>query len=394
MQRKAYHYGMRALAYFKKGDVRFTKDLEEPKIVADDELIIDISWCGICGTDLHEYLDDPIFFPMDGKTNEISGLGVPQAIGHEMSGIVSKIGPGVRNLKVGDHVVVEPSGSCKDRYRWSTTEKPACAACQKGLYNVCSHLGLCGAGVQSGGCAERMCINESHCFKVPDNFPLDVAALIQPIAVCWHALRVCDFKKHSSVLIIGGGPIGLGMILALNGFGCTEIVVSEPARLRRELAAKMGAIPFDPSERPHDESIEYLRSIAPGGDGFDYTFDCSGLPVTLKAAVRCLTYRGTAVNVAMWGDRPVNFLPMDITKQEKRYIGSMCYTAQDFLEVIDAFDKKKIDVEKASHMITDKIPLEVGVEKGIKKLITHKDHTIKVIMTPNNYGELCPPATQ
>lgn len=382
---------MRALVYFKKGDVRFTETLEEPKIVAPDELIIDIAWCGICGTDLHEYLDDPIFFPKGQETNQISGLGLPQAIGHEMSGVVSKVGPGVHRLRVGDHVVIEPIGTCRDRYRWSTAAHPNkefCAACKKGLYNVCSYLGLCGAGVQGGGCAERMVINDPHCFKIPDDFPLDVAALIQPIAVCWHALKLCDFKRGSSALILGAGPIGLGTILALNGFGCTEIVVSEPAKIRRELAEKMGAITYDPSVRPHDESIDYLRAIAPGGDGFDYTFDCSGLPVTLKAAIRCLTYRGTAVNIAIWGDHPVDFLPMDVTKQEKKYMGSMCYTAVDFLEVIDAFAEKKIDVEKASHMITDKIPLELGVERGIKKLITHKDQTIKVLMTPNNSGEL------
>lgn len=378
---------MRALAYFGPGNIKFTNELQEPEISGADELIIDISWCGICGTDLHEYIDGPIFFPKDGERNQISGLALPQAIGHEMSGIVSKIGPGVKELQVGDHVVIEPTGSCRDRHRWPSSpnyNKPMCAACEKGLYNICAYLGLCGAGVQDGGCAERIVMNESHCFKISKDIPLDVAALIQPIAVSWHALNVCKFKKGSSVLIIGSGPIGLGTILALNGFGCSEIVVSEPAKIRRELAKKMGAIVYNPIGCSHDESIRYLRSIAPGGEGFDYTFDCSGTPATLKASIECLTYRGSAVNIAMWGNEPVDFLPMDITRQEKTYTGSMCYTKDDFLAVIDAFGKGLIGVEKASHMITKKIPLEDGFEDGIRRLLTDKERTIKVLITPNS----------
>lgn len=383
---------MRALAYFGKGDIHFTKDLEEPVIRTPDELIIDIIYCGICGTDLHEYTEGPIFFPEDGHHHEISGNGLPQAMGHEMAGIVSKIGKGVTKFKVGDHVTVEPTGTCRDRYRWPDAkgaDKAKCAACKKGLYNVCSHLGLIGDGVQSGGFAERVVINESHCYKVPDHIPMEVVALIQPIAVSWHAVRISNFKPGSSVLILGGGPIGLGTILALNGHGCTEIVVSEPAKIRRDFAEKMGCIVYDPSQRSHDENIEYLRSIALGGDGFDYTFDCSGTEATLKASIECLTFRGSAVNVAMWQTgKAVNFFPMDITKQEKSYTGSMCYTHVDFEAVIDAFEKGLIDPKKAQHMITSKVPIERGFEDAMMKLINEKESTIKVLLTPNNYGEL------
>lgn len=124
-------------------------------------------------------------------------------------GTVAKVGPGVTQFKVGDKVVVEPTGTCRDRYRWPTSpnvDKEWCAACKRGLYNICSYLGLCGAGVQSGGFAERVVINESHCYKVPEFVPLDVAALIQPLAVCWHAISVCDFKAGSTALIIVPAP--------------------------------------------------------------------------------------------------------------------------------------------------------------------------------------------
>ncbi|CCE64513.1 hypothetical protein TPHA_0H03100 [Tetrapisispora phaffii CBS 4417] len=382
---------MRALAYFGQNDVRFTTDLKEPVISADDELIIAVSYCGICGTDLKEYTEGAIFFPPDGGHNEISGNGLPQAMGHEISGVVEKVGKGCKTFKVGDHVVVEPTGTCKDRYRWPESQnanKPMCSACSIGMTNICAHLALCGAGLESGGFAERLVINEAHVHKIPDHMPLDIGALIQPISVCWHAVKVAHYKKGGSALIIGGGPIGLGTILALKGFGCEYIVLSEPATIRREYAGKMGAKVYDPTGVPFDESVKTLREMGPNGDGFDYTFDCSGLPITLNAAIECCTFRGTAVNVAVWNNKPVEFYPMDITHQEKRYTGSMCYTSEDFEEVIDAFETDKIDIASASHMITNKVPIEDGVDGAIMRLLNDKGHVIKILLTPNNNGEL------
>ncbi|CCK70673.1 putative dehydrogenase BDH2 KNAG_0E04200 [Huiozyma naganishii CBS 8797] len=383
---------MRALVYFSKGDIRFTDTLAEPEISTGDELLVDIVYCGICGTDLHELTDGPIFFPLDNERNEISGNGLPQAMGHEMAGIVTAVGSGVKKFQVGDHVAIEPTGTCRDRYRWPDApdaKKPVCTSCQRGMYNCCDYLGLIGNGVQSGGFAERIVVNESHCYKCPDNLPWEVAALIQPIAVCWHAINIAQFKPGSSVLILGGGPIGLGTILALNGHGCTEIIVSEPVKLRRDYAEKMGAVVYDPLQCSHEQSIPNLRKMAPGADGFDYCFDCSGTPATLKASIECLTFRGTAVNVAMWAtNKAVNFYPMDITKQEKIYTGSMCYTYHDFEEVIEAFGDGSIDAEKARHMITSKVRLEQGYEDALLKLLTHKEETIKILITPNNHHEL------
>ncbi|CAL9729587.1 probable diacetyl reductase [(R)-acetoin forming] 2 [Monosporozyma unispora] len=383
---------MRALAYFGKGDIHFTNSLAEPKELGPDELRLSIAYTGICGTDLHEATSEPIFFPKDGHRHEISNNELPQAMGHEMAGIVTEIGPAVTKFKVGDHVTVEPTGTCRDRYRWPDSpnaNKPKCSACKKGMYNTCAHLGLIGNGVQSGGLAERVVINESHCYKVPAYIPLEVVALIQPIAVSWHAVGVSKYRQGGSVLILGGGPIGLGTILALYGHGCTDIVVSEPAKIRRDLAEKMGATTFDPTLHSSADNVRLLREMAPGGDGFDYCFDCSGIPETLQSSIQCLTFRGTAVNVAMWTiGKPIDFFPMDITKQEKSYAGSMCYTYHDFEEVIDAFEKGLIDPKKAEYMITAKVSLERAFEDGIMRLITRKEETIKVLVTPNNFGEL------
>ena len=193
---------MRALAYFKKGDIHFTNDIPRPEIQTDDEVIIDVSWCGICGSDLHEYLDGPIFMPKDGECHKLSNAALPLAMGHEMSGIVSKVGPKVTKVKVGDHVVVDAASSCADLHCWPHSKfynsKP-CDACQRGSENLCTHAGFVGLGVISGGFAEQVVVSQHHIIPVPKQIPLDVAALVEPLSVTWHAVKISGFKRQFSL---------------------------------------------------------------------------------------------------------------------------------------------------------------------------------------------------
>ena len=380
---------MRGLAYFKKGDIHFTKELPEPVIKADDELIIDVAYCGVCGTDLHEYTDGPIFMPKDGEVNSLSNESLPQAMGHEMSGYVVKVGPKVTKFKVGDRVVVEASAACVDLHRWPNSKlanAPQCDACKNGCENCCEYAGFTGLGVSGGGFAERMKAIEHHVVKLPDFLPMDVGALIEPLSVAWHGAKVAKFKEGNTALVLGSGPIGLAMILVLKAQGAKKIVVSEPASIRRELAEKLNVQTFDPSK--HGESaVEKLRSIPEGGNGFDFAFDCSGVAPTFNTGIAAVHYRGTYCNVAIWG-KGLDFNPMDITLQEKNLTGSIGYTVEDFKQVIHAFETKKIDPEECKLLITGKQKIEEGWEKGFLELMNHKDIHIKILLTPNNHGEL------
>lgn len=380
---------MRGLAYFKKGDIHFTKELPEPVIKADDELIIDVAYCGVCGTDLHEYTDGPIFMPKDGEVNSLSNESLPQAMGHEMSGYVVKVGPKVTKFKVGDRVVVEASAACVDLHRWPNSKlanAPQCDACKNGCENCCEYAGFTGLGVSGGGFAERMKAIEHHVVKLPDFLPMDVGALIEPLSVAWHGAKVAKFKEGNTALVLGSGPIGLAMILVLKAQGAKKIVVSDSASIRRELAEKLNVQTFDPSK--HGESaVEKLRSIPEGGNGFDFAFDCSGVAPTFNTGIAAVHYRGTYCNVAIWG-KGLDFNPMDITLQEKNLTGSIGYTVEDFKQVIHAFETKKIDPEECKLLITGKQKIEEGWEKGFLELMNHKDIHIKILLTPNNHGEL------
>lgn len=378
---------MRGVAYFKKGDIRFTNELPEPQINAEDEILIDVAYCGICGTDLHEYTDGPIFMPKDGETNILSNEPLPQAMGHEMSGYVVKVGPKVTKVKPGDKVVVEASASCVDLHRWPHAKyanEKTCEACIDGCENCCDYAGFTGLGVCGGGFAERIVAIEHHVVKLPDNIPMDIGALVEPLSVAWHGASTANFEEGKTALVLGSGPIGLAMILVLKARGAKKIVVSEPAKIRRDIADKLNVETFDPSKYG-DKSIEMLRSIV--SNGFDFAFDCSGVAPTFNTGLACIRYRGVFCNVAIWG-HGLEFNPMDITLKERNMTGSIGYTVRDFESVVKAFEENKISVEECKHLITGKTKLEKGWEKGFLELMNHKETNIKILLTPNNHGEL------
>jgi (R,R)-butanediol dehydrogenase/meso-butanediol dehydrogenase/diacetyl reductase len=377
---------MKAIVYHDRGDIRYDDNYPEPQVVNGDDVKVKIHYCGICGSDLKEYTDGPIFFSKKGTNNEISDLPYPQAMGHEMSGEIVAVGQNVSKFDVGDKVVVEVTGTCKDRIRFPNStsfSKKKCTACEENLYNACSYLGLMGLGFTDGGCSEYVVTSEEKLIKFDESIiPMDVAALVQPIAVSWHAVRVSHFRAHQSALILGGGPIGLATIFALKGHKAGTIVVSEPAKIRRDLAEKLGVKVYDPTGKSIEQCVQDLKSYSPKGVGFSHTYDCSGVPSTFETSLQCLKVRGCATNVAVWAHKSVPVYPMELTWQEKFITGSICFVKQDFEEVVQAFEKGLIPVEEAKLLISSKIHLSDGIEKGFKELVNHKERHVKILFSP------------
>ncbi|KAF6006089.1 hypothetical protein HII13_005209 [Brettanomyces bruxellensis] len=373
---------MKGLLFYDRGDLRYS-DIPEPEIEDENQVKVKVAYCGICGTDLHEYLEGPIFFPKKGDVNPISGATVPICPGHEMSGIVEKVGSNVTHLKPGDHVVIEASAHCSDmvHYKKTVEPKPFCSACKAGKPNCCKNTNFIGLGVASGGFGQYVVYGAEHILKVPDSIPIDTAALVEPISVAWHGVERANFKPGQTALVLGGGPIGLASILALRGHKAGKIVCSEPALIRRELAKKLGAEVFNPMD--HKDPIGDLKALVPETEGFDASFDCSGIPVTFSTSIDALGPGGTAVNVAIWADKPIKYIPMCLTYQEKFATGSMGYVVDDFAAVIKAIDSGLIPIDCIRHMITGKVEPKDTVEKGFKELITHKETNVKILVTPN-----------
>lgn len=218
---------------------------------------------GICGTDLHEYLGGPNFCPT--SPHAITGETIPVTIGHEFSGVIKELGPGVTGLEVGQKCAVQPTLFCGH-----------CAACNTGAENVCHTGGFVGLSGAGGGLSEAVCVSATHVFPLPEDVPLDVGALVEPLAVSWHAVAAApEVGPESVVVIIGGGPIGLANILCLKAKGVKKILVSEVASSRRNFATQFGASNvINPIESDVNKAVLDLSN----GQGADVVFDCAGVP--------------------------------------------------------------------------------------------------------------------
>ena len=153
--------------------------------------------------------------------------------------------------------------------------------------------------------------------KLPDNVSLEVGALVEPLAVGWHAVEMSPFKAGDSVIILGGGPIGLAVVQALKGKGCENIIVSEVSQRRRQFATDFGAHhTIDPVKVDVVEEVAKLT----GGKGADVGFDAAGVQVGLDGAMQAIRAHGTLVNIAVWEKRAT--LQMnDLVFRERVYMG-------------------------------------------------------------------------
>jgi threonine dehydrogenase-like Zn-dependent dehydrogenase len=161
---------------------------------------------------------------------------------------------------------------------------------------------------------------------------------VEPLAVGWHAVSRSPLGKDSSILILGGGPIGIAVIHALKARGCGKIIVSEISSSRQKFCSHFGAdVILDPTK---DDVLKRVKEET-NGDGVDIVFDCAGVAVGLTAACKSIRARGTVVNVAIW-EKAVPFQPNDLVFKEGNYVACLGYVKQDFKDVIEAIGNGKL----------------------------------------------------
>ena len=295
---------MNAVRFHGQRDIRL-EQIPIPKTTAG-KVKIAPKFCGICGSDLHEYLGGANLIPKKGAPHPITGETLPLTLGHEFSGIVEEVGDGVKDVKVGDRVCVQP-----------TIYDGDCRACKRGLVNCCDKNGFVGLSGWHGGLCDHMVVPESCVKKLPDNVSLEIGALIEPLSVGWHAVDTSPYKEGDSCLVLGGGPIGLAVVQALIGKGCKNIIVSEVSGKRREFAKQFGAHHvIDPTKGDVVEEIEGLTE----GNGVDVGFDAAGVQVAVDSAFKAIKARGTLVNIAIWEKR-AQLQMNDIVFRERAYMG-------------------------------------------------------------------------
>jgi threonine dehydrogenase-like Zn-dependent dehydrogenase len=276
---------MRALRYHGVKDLRVDHDVPEPTCLPH-QIMVRPAFCGICGTDLHEY-STPTFTPVD-VPHAVTGEKAPIVIGHEFSGEILEIGSDVKdtNLKVGDKVAVQPTVCCNQ-----------CPPCNEGLINCCDHAGFVGLSGGGGGMSDAVCVDSQFVFKLPEHIPLDVGALVEPLSIAWHAVDRTTIQPGYNVLVLGAGPIGLAAILCLKARGAKQIIVVEMARERQSFAKQFGATTvIDPRQ---EDPVQKCKELCPGG-GPEIALDCAGVAASIKTAAQAIRHRGQVVNVAIW----------------------------------------------------------------------------------------------
>ncbi|KAK3074322.1 hypothetical protein LTR53_003312 [Teratosphaeriaceae sp. CCFEE 6253] len=361
---------MRALRYYGKGDIRL-EDVPAPAC-APDEVRVKVAYCGICGSDLHEYTGGPIFPPAPGERNPYTGVELPVIMGHEMCGTIAELGAGVTGFSVGQNVAVIPA--MDDRHHGYAQ----CRSCLAGRPNICKRTTYYGLNANGGGFSEEICVKTFALVVLPEDVPLRRAGLVEPLAVAWHMIRISGYQPNDTVAVIGAGPIGCALTFLLKAQGARAVIVSEISPARSQQAAVSGADrvvnPLGAAPGAQDPVLTAVQEFAE--DGVDVAFDACGLQATLVTAIACTRPGGVVFNVAIH-DKPLSVDLMSLTLTEKKLMGGICYTREDFEAVVEVLSKTGEEAEK---LITSVVPLEQVIEGGFLELINNTASHVKILI--------------
>jgi len=320
-------------AAFYQGDRHIAIGDCEPVPPRVGEVQLQVSHTGICGTDLH------IFHGvMDARVS------MPQIMGHEMSGIVHAVGTGVEGVKEGDRVTVMPLDPCGD-----------CPACQAGHSHICHNLKF--LGIDTPGSFQSYWTVPAHTLHhLPDNLSLVHGALIEPLAVACHDVRLAELKAGDYVVVLGGGPIGMLVALVAQEAGA-NVLLSEINPYRVELAKSLNFEAINPQET---DIVQHVIEKTDGA-GADVVFEVSGSEAAVQVMTELLRTRGLAVIVAIFGKAP----PVNLFRffwRELRMIGVRVYESEDFDRAIDLAATGKIPIDRLITSIRPLAALQSGFE--------------------------------
>jgi L-idonate 5-dehydrogenase len=317
----------------------------------EGEVLLAVRRAGICGSDIHYFTHGSIgrFVPKR-----------PFVLGHEFAGAVVGLGPGVDPTLLGARVAVDPSQPCGQ-----------CKHCRKGRYNLCLDMRFFGSASCDphidGGFAEAVAVPARNCHRLPDTVSWGEAALLEPLSVCLHAVGRAGPLTGRSVLVTGGGTIGLLTAILARAAGAAPVVVSDPAAFARETALAVGA---DAALDPTDAGFAGAAAAASDG-GFGVAFEASGSPRALGQAIAAVERGATLVQV---GTLPAEVtLPFnDIMARELTVAGSFRF-ANVFEAALRLLVAGRIDV---APVISRVLPL--GDMGAAMAAAVAKDRVVKV----------------
>ncbi len=331
---------MKAAVLHKAGDMRI-EEVDVPQIGPYD-VLIKIRCVGICGSDVHYYLEGRIGSFIVDK---------PLILGHESSGEIAEVGSNVTRVKVGQKVIIEPGFTCG-----------RCSYCRSGRYNLCKDVLFYGTPPVHGAFAEYAYAPETNVYPMPDSMSLEEGAMIEPLAVGMMAAKRGRISVHDSVAILGAGPIGQMALQAVKAHGVLETYITDVVDYRLDYAKKTGAKAVVNAAR--EDIVNKILELT-DNEGVDVVVEASGAASAIKQSLDIVKHGGRIVQVG-WPMADIPFPVSKIIGNELEILGVHRY-ANVYPTSIKAVSTGKVDVKP---FITHRFPFEKiteAFETQIKK---------------------------
>ncbi len=318
------------------------------------EVLITIKACGICGSDIHG---------MDGRTGRRIA---PIVMGHEASGVITSLGSGVTEWRVGERVTFDSTEFCGD-----------CPECRAGNVNLCGNrrvLGVsCGDYRRHGCFAEQIALPTRILHRIPDELSFEKAAFAEPVAIALHAVNLAPETKDEPAVVVGAGLIGLLVIQALRARGWKQVIAVDLEDSRLALATQLGANQVFNAKQ--EDLGGHLRKVC-GGDGAASSFEVVGAGAPVALAIRCVRKGGTVVLVGNL-QSSVPFPLQEVVTRQITLRGS-CACAGEYPEAIRRIRDGSIQVEP---LLSASVPLAEGAD-WFARLAKNNEGLLKVVLKP------------
>lgn len=329
-----------------------TRQVADPKIVNDTDVLIRIKTVGVCGSDMHYY-----------TTGRIGSQIVkyPFIVGHETAGVVEKTGNGVTRVKPGQRIAIDPAVSCGK-----------CDQCKSGRENTCRKLRFLGAPQQLDGAqCEYVVLPQENCFPIIDSMTFEQATLCEPLAIAVYAVGRSPLADGMNVAILGVGPIGMSVFHVLRTTNVGNVYVTDKIDARLAFAKKL-----NPKWASNPDRVDVVKEIARVEPlQLDIVYECSGDPAAIKQAVELLKPGGTLMIVGIPEVDEVSFLIHELRRKEITIINvrrQNHYTQK----AIDLVASRKINMDS---LVTHRFPLE-ETAKAFDLVANYRDGVMKAMI--------------
>ena len=312
------------------------------------EVLVKIKYIGVCGSDIHVYHG----------THPFTSYPVTQ--GHEVSGLVEKIGEGVTGLTPGQKVTIQPQVVCGE-----------CYPCRHGKYNLCEKLKVMGFQT-TGTASEFFCVDARKITPLPENLSLEEGAMIEPLAVAVHAVRRAGDVRGMDICVLGAGPIGILTAQVAKGMGARKVMITDISDIRLAKAAEVG-IDVCINTRDRDFAEAFVAFFGP--DKADVIYDCAGTDLTMDQAIQNARKGSTIILVAVFGSRASVDLAV-LNDHELDLNTTMMYRGEDYVKAIDMVSRGEVQLRS---LISRVFPFSRYLE-AYQYIDENRESTMKVLI--------------